>query len=134
VVTEEGESIESRINGWVIDDDGIQGLAGAYVWRADEILALSGISGGLSSGADALAAREATSQLGPVGTVVTAVTGDPLRFAGQRSLSVAFGKMSEIMGSRLQEIVPAIFVTNGKRVTVAFISGAVIANARKENP
>jgi hypothetical protein len=114
---------ETKVNGWVVDGDGVQGLEGTYVWRADEILALSGLTSGLSAGAEALAAREALSQLGPVGTVVTAITGDPLRFAGHKALGGAMGKMSEIIGARLQEVVPAIYVPNGRRVTVAFVSG-----------
>ncbi len=134
VVLESGEAIETKMNGWVVDDDGVQGLAGTYVWRADEILALSGLTAGLSAGADALAAREATSQIGPLGAVTNAVTGDPLRFAGQKALSGAFGRMSEVIGARLQEIVPAIYVTNGKPVTVAFISGVTIANVEREKP
>lgn len=126
VVWEEGEAVETKINGWVVDDDGIQGLAGTYVWRADEILALSGLSAGLAAGGDALAAREAMTQAGPLGTVVTAITGDPLRFAGARGVGGAFSKISEVIAARLQEIAPAIYVPNAKRVTVAFISGVTL--------
>lgn len=131
IVFENGESIETRVNGWVIDDDGIQGLDGQYVWRADEILALSGLSAGLSAGADALAARETLSQLGPVGQVVSTITGDPVRFAANKSLSASLARMSEIVSARLQEVVPAIYVTNGKSVTVAFISSVTLARSEE---
>lgn len=126
VVLASGETVETKVNGWVIDDDGIQGLAGAYVWRADEILALAGLSAGASGAAEAFAAREATSLAGPLGTV-TAITGDPLRFAGHRALGSALGEMSKILAARLQEVIPAVYVTNGRRVTVAFVTGAVLA-------
>jgi len=126
VVWEDGESNESKVNGWVVDDDGVQGLAGAYVWRADEILALSGLSSGLSAGADGLAARDSSTQTGPLGTVTTAITGDPLRFAAAQGVGGAFSKISEIIASRLQEITPAIYVPNARSVTVAFISGATL--------
>lgn len=134
LVLESGEAVEAKTNGWVVDDDGVQGLAGTYVWRADEILALSGLTAGLSAGADASAAREATSQINPLGAMTNAITGDPLRFAGQKALSGAFGKMSEVIGARLTEIVPAIYVTNGKRVTVAFISGVTLPTERGGKP
>jgi hypothetical protein len=125
-VQADGRSAEARVNGWVADADGIQGLRGNYVWRADEVLALSTLSGGLSGGAEALAQRETTVQATPLGGAQTAVTGDPLRFAGLRSVSSAFGRLGEMVSRRLDEVVPAIYVPNARSVTVAFISGVTL--------
>jgi hypothetical protein len=121
----DGRPSEVRVNGWVVDDDGIQGLRGSYVWHAQEVAALSALAGGLEGGADALAQRETTTQATPLG-VQGAVTGDPLKFAGYRSVSAAFGRLGEMLSQRLQEIVPAIYVPNARRVTVAFIGGATL--------
>jgi hypothetical protein len=115
-----------KVNGWAADEDGIQGLRGHYVWRADEVLALSSLTGALSGGADAMAQKETTSQVTPLGGVQGAVTGDPLKFAGYRSLSTAFGRLSEMVSQRLNEIVPAIYVPNARTITVAFINGVTI--------
>lgn len=126
VVQADGKPVETKVNGWAVDDDGIQGLRGTYVWRADEILALSTLTGALSGGAEAMAQKETTVQATPLGGFQGAVTGDPLTFAGYRSLSSAFGRLSEMVTQRLNEIVPAIHVSNARRVTVAFISGATL--------
>ncbi len=131
VVLDSGETAETKVNGWVIDDDGIQGLAGSYVWRAEEILALAGASAGMSAAADAMSARESSAQIGPLGTVAQTITGDPLRFVGNRALGSALGKMSEVISARLQEITPAIYVTNGRPVTIAFVSGAAVGGKRE---
>jgi len=125
-VRPDGQPSEARVNGWVVDEDGIQGLRGIYVWRADEIVALSTLTGGLSGGAEAMSQRETTTQVTPLGGVQGAVTGDPLKFAGYRSVSSAMGKLGEMVSARLNEIVPAIYVANARRVTVAFITGATL--------
>ena len=125
-VRPDGKPSEARVNGWVVDEDGIQGLRGHYVWRAEEILTLSALTGGLSGGAEAAAQRETTLQATPLGGFQGAVTGDPVRFAGARAVSSAFGRLSEAVSRRLEEIVPAIYVPNARRVTVAFIGGATL--------
>jgi hypothetical protein len=125
-VRPDGGPVETRVNGWVVDEDGIQGLRGQYVWRADEILALATATGALSGGAEALAQKEMTTQVTPLGGMQGAVTGDPLKFAGYRSLSTAFGRLGEAVTQRLNEIAPAIHVANDRRATVAFIGGATL--------
>lgn len=126
VVRSDGAPFEVKVNGWAADDDGIQGLRGHYVWRADEVMALSTLTGALSGGADAMAQKETTTQATPLGGLQGAVTGDPLKFAGYRSLSTAMGRLSEMVTQRLNEVVPAIYVPNARTITIAFINGATI--------
>jgi len=124
-VRPDGGAVEARVNGWVVDEDGLQGLRGSYVWRADEVLALGALTGALSGGAEAMAQKETTVQLNPLGAV-QAVTGDPLKFAGFHSVSTALGRLGEVATRRLEEIVPAIHVSNDRRVTVAFVGGVTL--------
>lgn len=126
LVRDDGAPVEVKVNGWAADDDGVQGLRGTYVWRAEEILALAGTTGALSAGSEAMAQRETTTQATPLGGFQGAVTGDPLKFAGYRGLSSAFERLSEAVGQRLNEITPAIHVANARRVTVAFINGVTL--------
>ena len=125
-VQPDGTSFDVPVNGWVVDEDGIQGLRGEYVWHADEILGLAAVSGALSGGAQALAERETLVQATPLGGLQEMVTGNPLRFAGARAASAAFDRLEEAVSKRLDEIVPAIHVANSRRVTVAFISGVTL--------
>lgn len=126
LVRADGAPVEVKVNGWVSDFDGIQGLRGQYVWRADEVLGLSALTGALSGGADALAQRETITQVTPLGGTQGAVTGDPLRFAGYKSLSSAFTRLSESVSQRLNEIVPAVYVPNDRSVTIVFINGVTL--------
>ena len=126
VVREDGRSVEVKVNGWAVDEDGVQGVRGRYVWRADEIAALAVAAGGFSAGADAFAARETTASVTPLGGAIGAVTGDAVKYAGFRALGETSKKFGEIIAARLNEITPAIHVENGKRISVAFISGVTL--------
>jgi conjugal transfer pilus assembly protein TraB len=134
VIRPDGTPLELKTNGWATDDDGIQGLRGDYVWRADEIVALASLTGALSGGAEALAQRETVSQVTPLGGSQSTVTGDPLRFAGYKSLGSAFGRLGDMVSQRLQEIVPAIHVANAKTITVAFINGVTLEGFEIPDP
>lgn len=126
LATESGRTVDVRVNGWIADDDGVQGLRGTYVWRAEEIAMLAAGSAGLAAAADALSARHVTSTVTPLGGATSVVTGDAVKFAGLRGAGGAAQKISEVVSERLKEIVPAVYVPNGRIVTVAFVSSVTI--------
>ena len=130
--TSSGRVLEAKVNGWLVDEDGLQGLPGTYVWRADEIIALASTAGALSAGADALAQRETTATVTPLGGATAVVTGDPVRMAEYRALGGAASRLSEVIAERLKEVVPAIHVANGRKVTVAFVSGVTLEGLEPE--
>jgi hypothetical protein len=130
----DGSAFEAKVNGWTVDEDGAQGLRGEYVWRADEIAVLASVTGAFSAGSEALAQGETTVQATPLGGFQGAVTGNPFKYAGHRALSSAFARLGEVVSQRLNEIVPAIHVTNGRRVTVAFIGGVTLEGYERPAP
>jgi hypothetical protein len=132
LVSRSGETVEAVINADAADADGVLGLSGRYIWRAQEILALSGFSGAAAGAAEALSMSEVSNQLGPLGGGTSLVNGDPSRFAGYRGASKGLEKISEVLGRRLDEIGPAIYVPNGRKATVLFIEGATLPRFHHE--
>ncbi len=125
-VKADGRSVEVNVNGYVADDDGVQGLTGRYVWRLQEAASVAAIAGGISAAADAAAQRETTTQVNPLGGVTEAVTGDVGKFAAARGASRAAGEIEKIVAKRLENIVPAIYVANGKKLTICLIDGVTL--------
>jgi|GEM_PF-1954241 len=125
-VKEGGETIEVPLNGYVTDDDGVLGIGGQYVWRIQETAALSTGSGFLSAASEALAQKETTTQLNPLGGVTQVVTGDVLKFGAFRGAGRAADEFNRIVVDRLNEVVPAIYVANGKKVTVCLLDGVTL--------
>jgi conjugal transfer pilus assembly protein TraB len=125
-VKEGGESVEAKVLGYVVGEDGLEGVPGTYEWRAWELVPLALASGALQGGTDALAQNQTTTQLGPLGGATTFVTGDALKFAGFRGASGASGKLSEIVGERMREIRPAVSTAADRRVEVVFLEGVTL--------
>lgn len=125
-VRKDGQVVEVPVNGYVADQDGVMGLAGQYVWRVREAATLAALTGAASAAADAAAQRETVTQLNPLGGSTSLVTGDIGKFALARGASRAADEVGKIITRRLDEIVPAIFVPNGKRLTVVLIDGVTL--------
>lgn len=125
-VKENGEPVEARVLGYVVGDDGLEGVPGTYEWRATEILPLAALAGGVSYGSDALAQRETTTSVTPLGGATNVVTGDPLKFAGFRAAAGASGKMGELLAERMREIRPAVSTSAHRRVHVVFLEGVTL--------
>lgn len=123
-----GRSIEVGLNGFVADRDGVQGAQGKYVWRAEELLVYAAAAGGAAGAGDALSQSQTTTQVSPVGGATQFITGNLGKFAGGRALSGAASQMNQTIAKRLGEISPAIWVPNGRRVTVVLIDGAKLQN------
>lgn len=123
-----GRTIEVGVNGYVADKDGIQGAGGKYIWRAQELLTYSALAGAGQGAGDALSQSQTSTQLSPLGGATQILTGDVGKFAGGRALSGAASQMNQSIAKRLNEISPAVWVPNGRRVTVILIDGATLPN------
>lgn len=121
-----GRSIEIPVNGYIVDKDGIQGAQGKYVWRAEEFMIYAAAAGAAAGAGDALSQSQTTTTLNPIGGATQLITGDLGKFAGGRALSGAANQLNQAIGKRLNEISPAIWVPNGRTVTVTLIDGATL--------
>lgn len=121
-----GETIEVPLNGYVADDDGVMGLSGQYVWRVNETAGLAILAGGLSAVGDAVAQAETVAQTTPLGGTTRTVTGDVGKFSLFRGGSRAAEALEAMVLRRLDEVVPAIYVANGKKLTVVLLDGVTL--------
>jgi hypothetical protein len=125
-VRKDGRAIEVPLNGFVADQDGVMGLAGQYVWRIGESLFLAGGLGAIQGVANAFGQGQTTTQINPLGGATQIVTGDPLKFAAAGAGSTATNKMGDIVTKRLDQIIPAVYTENGRKLTVILIDGVTL--------
>lgn len=125
-VTAGGRSIEAKVLGYVVGRDQLEGVPGSYEWRATELLPIAIGAGAVGAGTDALAMNEASRSLTPLGGAIETVSGNPLKYAGFKSLSGGSNKLSEILAERLKEIRPAVSAAPGQEVTVVFLEGVTL--------
>ena len=125
-VKENGEAVESKVLGYVVGEDGLEGVPGTYEWRAWELAPLALAAGALQGGTDALAQNQTTTTISPLGGATNFVTGDALKLAGFRAASSSSGKMGEIVSERLREIRPAVSTSADRKVQVVFLDGVTL--------
>lgn len=125
-VAPDGRTLETKALGYVVGQDGLEGVPGAYEWRALELLPLAVMTSGLGAGSEALALGEASRSITPLGGAIDSVSGNPLKYAGFRTVGGGAGKLTEILAERMREIRPAVSVPPGQEVTVVFLEGVTL--------
>lgn len=126
IVKDKGEVIETKALGYVVAEDGLEGIPGSYEWRAGEFLPLAVGTGALQGMSGALAQSQMTSTLNPLGGATNVLTGDSLKLAGYQGLGGASAKLGEIVSERMKEIRPAVSTTANRKVTVVFLDGVTL--------
>src|SRR5579862_2370586 len=71
-VKENGEALETKALGYVVAEDGLEGVPGTYEWRAWELAPLALGSGALQGLSGALAQSQTTTTLNPLGGTTSA--------------------------------------------------------------
>lgn len=128
LVLQDGMAIEVPVNGYIADDvDGVQGARGEYVYRIGEIAGHASLAAGLEGLSETFRSINGTRVVNPLGAVTDTV--DPKNAAkvvGVSSASKALSRLSEVFTKRLDEVVPAIHVVNGGRVTAVFLRSVTL--------
>jgi hypothetical protein len=77
MVKEKGEAIETKALGFVVGEDGLEGVPGTYEWRTGEFLPLAVGTGALQGMSGALSQSQMTSTINPLGARRTSSPGTP---------------------------------------------------------
>lgn len=125
-VKEKGEAIETKALGYVVGDDGLEGVPGTYEWRAWEYMPLALGTGALQGLSGALSQSQMTSTLNPLGGATNVLTGSSMKLAGYQAMGGASGKLGDIVAERMKEIRPAVSTTADRKVTVVFLDGVTL--------
>ncbi|HVR85585.1 MAG TPA: TraB/VirB10 family protein, partial [Planctomycetota bacterium] len=125
-VKEKGEAIETKALGFVVGEDGLEGVPGTYEWRAWEYLPLAVGTGGLQGLSGALSQTQMTTTLNPLGGATNVLTGDSMKLAGYQAMGGASAKLGDIVAERMKEIKPAISTPADRKVTVVFLDGVTL--------
>jgi conjugal transfer pilus assembly protein TraB len=131
-VKEKGEVLESKALGYVVAEDGLEGVPGSYEWRAMEYVPLALGTGAAQGLSGALAQSQTTQTLNPLGGATSVLTGDSMKMAGYQAMGGASGKLGDIVAERMKEIRPAVSTPANRKVTVVFLDGMTLEGLEPE--
>jgi conjugal transfer pilus assembly protein TraB len=127
-VEKDGVTVEKKVEGWVIGEDGRPGLRGEVVDRSGEAVRDTMIAGMLS-GLSGFLKQEATSSVYPVSPFgqTHAMKGkQALEGAASTGVGNAMDKLAEFSIKRAEQMQPVILIASGRVVDVVFKSGVDI--------
>jgi conjugal transfer pilus assembly protein TraB len=127
-VEKDGVTVEKKVKGWVVGEDGRPGLRGEVVDRSGEAVRDTLIAGMLS-GLSGFLKQEATSSVYPVTPF-----GQTNALKGKQALGAAAGsgagnamdKLAEFSIKRAEQMQPVILIASGRVVDVVFQDGVDI--------
>lgn len=124
-VQEDGVTVEKKVEGWVIGEDGRPGLRGEVVDRSGEAVRDTLIAGMLS-GLGQFLKSEATSRIYPVSPFgqTNALKGkQALEGAASSGASNALDKLADFSIKRAEQMQPVILIASGRVVDIVFEKG-----------
>jgi conjugal transfer pilus assembly protein TraB len=127
-VEEDGVTVEKKVEGWLIGEDGRPGLRGEVVDRSGEAVRDTMIAGMLS-GLSGFLKTEASSSVYPVSPFgqTNALRGkQALGSAASAGAGNALDKLAEFSIKRAEQMQPVILIASGRVVDVVFKSGVDI--------
>ncbi|MCB0320344.1 MAG: TraB/VirB10 family protein [Bdellovibrionales bacterium] len=115
-----GERVEVDVDGWIVGEDGIRGMAGIPIDPLGKALAGAGTIGLVNGIGKGLSAANTSTVVGSTGTVVQTVNGDLLMNALGHGLSEPSKVWTDTIKDRLDQLVPQIQVFSGREATAVF--------------
>jgi hypothetical protein len=109
-----------EVDGWIVGEDGINGMEGVLIDPIGKAIGASGMSGFLEGVGQAFQSRNVQQNVGVFGGSTITVTGSEGEFAAGRGLSEATRTWSRIVENRVNKLVPVVQVLSGREATAVF--------------
>lgn len=114
-----GRRVFVPIDGWIVGEDGINGLEGVLIDPIGKAIVGGAIAGGLAGFGQAVSSGQTTTYSNAYGTTEV-VTGDDGTYAAGRALTGASREWSGIIRDRLDMLVPHVQILSGREATAVF--------------
>ncbi|MBI2997662.1 MAG: TraB/VirB10 family protein [Deltaproteobacteria bacterium] len=121
-----GKAFEQEVTGYLVGDDGKQGIPGKLVEKQGQKIALAALAGVGSGLARAFGQQEVTNVVTESGAITSTVTGDALRFGVSEGARGAADELRRFFEKQAEKLVPIVEVDAGKNVTLIMLSGVKV--------
>ena len=120
-----GRRKEFAVDGWVVGEDGIRGMAGVLIDPLGQAIGGAAMAGGLAGLGQAIAAANTSNIIYGNGTNSISV-GDAGKYAGGVALSSAAEQWQLLIRDRVSQLVPVVQVLSNREATAVFSQSLAI--------
>lgn len=125
-VRKDGKIIESKVEGYIVGEDGRAGMRGRLVSKQGQMIAKTLVAGGLSGFAQAMTPQNVPQlNLNPGGTVSTqtADTSSILQTGVAKGFTTSANEVAKFYMEMAREMTPVVEVDAGRKVTIMLVKG-----------
>lgn len=132
-VLPDGKAFEQEVTGYLVGDDGKQGIPGKLVDKEGRKIALAAVAGVASGLARAFGQQQVTNVVTDSGAITSTVTGDALTFGLAGGAQSAATEMQRYFQKQAERLFPVVEIDAGKNVTVVMLSGTKVPGLEAMN-
>ena len=132
-VLPDGKAFEQEITGYLVGEDGKQGIPGKLVDKEGRKIAFAAVAGVGAGLARAFGQQQVTNVVTDSGAVTSTVTGDALTFGLASGAQGAATEMQRYFQKQAERLFPVIEIDAGKNVTLVMLSGTKVPGLEAMN-
>ena len=132
-VLPDGKAFEQEVTGYLVGDDGKQGIPGKLVDKEGRKIAFAAIAGVGAGLARAFGQQQVTNVVTDSGAVTSTVTGDALTFGLASGAQGAASEMQKYFQKQAERLFPVVEIDAGKKVTLVMLSGVKVPGLEAMN-
>jgi hypothetical protein len=125
-IAENGDIIETSVQGYVASEDGAAGVRGRMVLRDGDLVRSAVIAGTLSGLGEAFAATQGTNSISPLGSTTTYSPGDVLKVGAGKGVGNGLDMLAKYKIKQAENLQPIIQINGGREVDIVFYTSATI--------
>jgi conjugal transfer pilus assembly protein TraB len=128
-----GKAFEQEITGYLVGEDGKQGIPGKLVDKEGRKIAFAAVAGVGAGLAKAFGQQQVTNVVTDSGAITSTVTGDALTFGLASGAQGAATEMQRYFQKQAERLFPVVEVESGKNVTMVMLSGTKVPGLEAMN-
>ena len=132
-VLPDGKAFEQEITGYLVGEDGKQGIPGKLVDKEGRKIAFAAIAGVGAGLAKAFGQQQVTNVVTDSGAITSTVTGDALTFGLASGAQGAATEMQRYFQKQAERLFPVVEIDAGKNVTMVMLSGTKVPGLEAMN-
>jgi Bacterial conjugation TrbI-like protein len=132
-VLPDGKAFEQEITGYLVGEDGKQGIPGKLVDKEGRKIAFAAVAGVGAGLAKAFGQQQVTNVVTDSGAITSTVTGDALTFGLASGAQGAATEMQRYFQKQAERLFPVVEIDAGKNVTMVMLSGTKVPGLEAMN-
>jgi conjugal transfer pilus assembly protein TraB len=132
-VLPDGKAFEQEITGYLVGEDGKQGIPGKLVDKEGRKIAFAAVAGVGAGLARAFGQQQVTNVVTDSGATTSTVTGDALTFGLASGAQGAATEMQRYFQKQAERLFPVVEIDAGKNVTMVMLSGIKVPGLEAMN-